>query len=227
MQIVEMVLGLLPGFAWLFFYLEEDRHPEPKKLIAKTFIFGIGFAFIALWVEILLISALKSAGIGKLAIFSLFVFALIEEFVKFAAAYLSIHKNPAFDEPTDAMIYMVTAALGFATVENLGAIGSISLSANHTAILSNVFANISLRFVGATLLHSLTSAILGYCWAMGIRNFGKKWYIVLGLAAATILHTLFNYLIINLGNVIYALVFLVIIAFFVLNDFEKLKRRAL
>jgi RsiW-degrading membrane proteinase PrsW (M82 family) len=225
MLTLNIILGLLPGFAWLLFYLEEDLHPEPKRLIAKTFIMGAAFAFFALWAEVIFTSALKSVGIEKLAIPALLGLALIEEFLKFGAAYLSIHKSPAFDEPTDAMIYMVTAALGFATVENLGAIGSLAPS--QMALLNDVFATTSLRFVGATLLHSLTSAVLGYWWAIGIRDFGAKKYITLGIVAAMVLHAIFNYLIISMGNVIYTVVFLAVVGFFVLSDFEKLKRKAL
>jgi len=226
MLTINIILGLLPGFAWLLFYLEEDPHPEPRGLIAKTFVFGAAFAFIALWAELLLTPALKSLGIQKLAIPSLLGLALIEEFLKFGAAYLSVYKNSAFDEPTDAMIYMVVAALGFATVENLGAIGSVYASASQAAMLNNIFSTASLRLVGATLLHSLTSAVLGYYWAKGIRDFGAKKFIVLGLSLATALHAIFNYLIINVGNIIYTVVFLAIIGFFVLSDFEKLKREA-
>ena len=47
--------------------------------------------------------------------------------------------------------------------------------------------------------------------------------ILLGLAIATVLHACFNYLILNFGNIAYSLVFLVLVGFFVLNDFEKLK----
>lgn len=223
MTILAIILGFLPGLAWLFFYLQEDIHPEPKKLIFLTFIMGAVSAVFALGVEISLKPALGGIGMEKLTLSSLVVLALIEELLKFGAAYFSVHKNPAFDEPVDAMIYMVIAALGFATVENLGAVTSGSPS--QTAILSDAFTTTSLRFVGATLLHSLTSALIGYYWALGIREFKTKKYILFGLLLASGLHSVFNYLIIAYGNVLYTAVFLVLVGFFVLNDFEKLKRR--
>ncbi|MBU6500220.1 MAG: PrsW family intramembrane metalloprotease [Patescibacteria group bacterium] len=224
MELITILLGLLPGFAWLFFFLGEDDHKEPKKLIAFTFIMGAAAAFVALFAELFLSSLIQGLGIARLSIFALLIFALTEEFIKFCAAYLSVKKNPAFDEPVDAMIYMVVAALGFATVENLGAINGTVYGQG--ALLVNIFATTSLRFVGATLLHALTSAIVGYYWAMTIREFEIKKPLLWGLLIATLLHCLFNYLIIILGNAAYTLVFLIIIAFFVLGDFEKLKKEA-
>jgi len=223
MTAITLVLALLPGFAWLFFYLGEDPHPEPKKLIAYTFVVGMASAFFALALEILLKSFFKNAGVAELSLIPLLIFALIEEAVKFGAAYLAVHKRPEFDEPVDAMIYMVVAALGFATVENIGALTTGSSA--ETALLSQVFATTSIRFVGATLLHSLASAVVGYYWAVGIRDMQIKRYLARGLLLATVLHTVFNYLIISYGNIAYVAVFLTIIGFFVLNDFEKLKRR--
>lgn len=225
MSIIIIVLALIPGFAWLFFYLQEDLHPEPKRLIAKTFIMGMVAAIFALAIEIILNTSFGIISVGQLAFLTLLGLAAIEEFFKFGAAYLSVHKNPAFDEPVDAMIYMVVAALGFATVENLGAIGGGTSS--QTAILSNAFTTTSLRFVGATLLHSLTSATLGYYWALGIRQFKAKKYILAGFLLAALLHGMFNYLIISYGSVIYSVMFLVVIGFFVLGGFERLKRKAL
>ena len=225
MNILTIILSLIPGFAWLFFYLREDPHPEPKRLIVFTFVVGMAFAFLALAIEVVMNSALHGFGVEKLTIFSLLCLALIEEFLKFWAAYWSIGKSPEFNEPVDAMIYMVVAALGFATVENLGAIGGIKSA--ETAILSSVFVTTSLRFVGATLLHSLASAVFGYYWALGIREFKAKRYIFIGIIVATLLHAFFNYLIINYGNLAYSVVFLAIVGFFVLSDFEKLKRRVI
>ena len=33
--------------------------------------------------------------------------------------FFSMKRNPVFDEPEDAMIYMIVVALGFAAVENI------------------------------------------------------------------------------------------------------------
>jgi RsiW-degrading membrane proteinase PrsW (M82 family) len=112
------------------------------------------------------------------------------------------------------MIYMITAALGFATMENIA-----------TALrVSNSFELLTLRFVGANLLHSLASGIVGYYWAKAlIRNqFVKN--IFIGVTLATIIHAVFNFLMLQWGPGARVSLFLVFLAFFVLKDFELLKR---
>lgn len=218
--LIALIFGLLPGFAWLVFYLSEDPYPEPKRLIVFTFVIGIAFGFFTIGVEQMFNGFMAGVNIAEFSIISLFGLALIEEIMKFAAAHFAINRNPAFDEPIDAMIYLVVAALGFATLENIGAISNIPWQ---TAYIPEVFATISLRFVGATLLHSLTSGIIGYHWAVGILRRQVARHLIQGFAIAAILHTFFNYLILNYGNAAYSVLFLVVVGFFVLNDFEELK----
>ncbi len=170
MLVISLVVGLLPGFAWLAFYLGEATHAEPKRLIAFTFIVGMAFGFFTVGIEQLFTSwTIGSTLIQNLspiaALLPLLGLAAIEEVMKFAAAHFAVDRAPEFNEPADAMIYMIIAALGFATLENIGAISGISSSA---ALLPTVLETVSLRFVGATLLHTLTAGIVGYYWAVGI-----------------------------------------------------------
>jgi len=220
--VISLVLGLLPGFAWLVFYLGEETHPEPKRLIAFTAVIGMAFGFFAVAIEMFFNKTLGGWGIGEFSIMSLAGLALIEEFMKFTAAHFAVSKSPAFSEPTDAMIYTIVAALGFATLENIGALSNIATGATFVPAL---LTTLSFRFIGATLLHSLTSAIVGYYWAVGLVRGKTKRYILLGLTIATVLHTCFNYLILTYGNNAYGIVLLIIVGFFVLNDFEKLKTK--
>lgn len=223
MQILNIILGFLPGFAWLLFYLNEEIHPEPKRLIAITFFAGMASAILALVMQVGLNGIFQLYGIQKLSLFPLMIFAFTEEIVKFVAVFIVMHKNPAFNAPVDAMIYAVVAALGFATIENLGAV--TSSPGVQMTIVSNAVTIISLRFIGATLLHSLTSALVGYGWAHGVRELNWRKYLPMAVIGATILHTAFNYLIIVRESAIYPFFFLIFLGFFVLGDFEKLKGR--
>ncbi len=229
MTLLTIILGLLPGFAWLFFYLKEDRHPEPKRLIALVFVAGIVSAIVALLIQLLINCGLlyhfdncqaKIRQHAELTPLLILVFAFVEEMAKFGAAYFTIGKNKFFDEPVDAMVYMAVAALGFATVENLGA---LSGNESRTTLVSAIFEIASFRFVGTTLLHTLTSSLVGYYWALSIRNFGNKKLLVYGILLATALHAAFNYLILIYGNLLYPIIFVAIVGFFALGDFEKLK----
>jgi RsiW-degrading membrane proteinase PrsW (M82 family) len=224
MPVIGVILGLLPGFTWLTFYLQEEVHPEPKRLIALTFVNGAAFAFLALAVQLGLKQFFDVFGVAQFSPLWLYTFAGVEELVKFWAAYAAIRNSPAFNEPLDAMLYCVIAALGFATVENVGVL--IGAPAN-SVLLPATFHLITFRFLGATLLHTLASGILGYYWALGIRKFGSPWYLITGFLAAVAIHGTFNFLVLHFGEKGFSVIFLVIIAFFVLADFEKLKSKPL
>jgi len=218
MSIFFIFLGLLPSFAWLIFFLKEDVHPEPKKMISRAFIAGALVAFVAVGLQLLLRNILQSFQIDEYHLVSFSLFGFIEEALKFLAAYLVVIKSRFFDEPIDAMIYMITAALGFAMVENIAVMSNIE-------ILSEAFGIITLRFVGATLLHALSSGLVGYYWAKGLLGIGNwKLEIVKGIVFATLLHMVFNYLIlISKEIIIYPIIFLTIAALFIFWDFEKIK----
>jgi protease PrsW len=218
MPYIFIALGLIPSFAWLFFFLKEDVHPEPKKMIALVFFFGALSTFFALGFQFALRAVLSSIQIGQYDIWAFLGFGFIEEVLKFSAVYLVVKKSKFFDEPIDAMIYMITAALGFALVENIAIMSNVKA-------LSEAFNVITLRFVGATLLHALSSGIVGYYWAralLKIRNL--KLEIFVGLVLATLLHAIFNHLImVSREIIIYPTIFLIIAALFVFWDFEKIK----
>jgi len=220
-----IVLGLLPGLAWLAFYLQEDlRHPEPKKLIFITFLSGAVITVFVLQVQILIHKWLTGLGYTSYGFFPFLFLAAAEELFKFLAVYLVVSRRREFDEPVDAMIYMIVAALGFATVEN---IASVLQTAGGGLGNPGPLETTVLRFVGATLLHTLASGIVGYYWgkamALQIKPAGL---VARGLLIAIVLHAIFNFLIINSEPVALPLIFLLFVALVVLADFEKLKARS-
>lgn len=227
MVIFTVLLGLLPSFTWLFFFLKEDIHPEPKKMLAKVFICGALSTLMVVVLQLFLQNILQFLRIDNYSPASFFFFGIIEEIFKFLVAYSVVRKSRFFDEPVDAMIYMITAALGFAMVENVAIMSNVGA-------LSEAVGIITLRFVGATLLHALSSGLLGYYWARGIilnrsGEINKKtiWvFIFKGIIFATLLHLVFNYLIlVSKEIIIYPTLFLIITALLIFWDFEKIKTR--
>lgn len=218
--ILLIILGLIPSFAWLFFFLKEDLHPEPKKMLALVFFYGACATIVAIFIQLGFKNVLNYFGASQYGLLGFFIFSAVEETLKFTVTYKTVHRSRFFDEPVDAMIYMVTASLGFALVENVAV-------ALNTGDLSAALTTIILRFVGATLLHALSSAIVGYYWAISIMRKEVRHPDILlieGLAIASVLHAVFNYLIISLQDVlIYPTVFLILTALFVFWDFERLK----
>ncbi len=219
--LIAFVLGFAPGLLWLAFFLKEDVHPEPRKMIARVFIIGMLSTFAALFVELIINEPMKGVvfsipGIINDNLSTFIAFAVIEEIIKFYFVWRIIHKSPYFDEPIDAMIYMVTGALGFATAENFFLVLSSGGDGIFTVIL--------MRFIGATLLHALSSAVVGYMWAWGIKRRKIPSYIGWGLILASLAHAVFNILVFKFNSfLIYPTVFLGVVGFIVLYDFEKLR----
>ena len=149
--------------------------------------------------------------------------AFIEEYMKYWVVKNSVLTKPDFDEPHDSIIYMITAALGFAAMENILIAFKVYPEGFGAAL-----GIISLRFTGATLLHALASGIVGYF--LGLAWFFyhfKKQIVAFGLILASFLHLIFNYLIfLNpsaalAGNTLLLLGMMV----FLLILFDKLKER--
>ncbi len=214
---LSLIFGFLPPLFWLWFWLREDARPEPKKLIFLAFVYGIIAAILAIPFEY----SVKLITGNIIAL--LLSWSLIEEIFKYLAARKSGLNKKAFDEPIDALVYMTTAALGFASAENIlfllkafGTSGTIA-----TIVTGN------LRFLGATLLHVVASSILGASIAYAFFHKEKMIRNVLGgLVLSTALHFCFNFLILNsepddiLKILIPLWVFIVVIIFL----YEKIKR---
>ncbi len=216
--------GLVPAALWLWFWLQEDSaNPEPRGLIVVTFIAGIIAIAFVLPLEQIAYHYI-SAHFKNNTVILFFFLALIEETLKFAAAYMVALRSKAFDEPIDAVIYLVTAALGFAALEN--ALFLFDPLANGTVIDSIVTGN--MRFIGASVLHVMGSAVVGLSLAFCFYKDKKirRRMIFIGILLATVLHTIFNLSIMsNSGNNLFV-TFLVLWFSVVglLLFFEKIKR---
>jgi len=195
--------GLLPAFIWLYFLLQEDAsHPEPKKLIAFTFIAGMIAVPIAIPLEQYARAALPSNASVLIA------WALIEEMLKYGMAAIFILWRPAVDEAPDYVIYMITVALGFAAAENMLFLITPLSGGN---IASSIFTG-DVRFIGSTLLHVFASASIGFAFAFSDASHSivRTLAGAVGLILAIALHTTFNTLIITQGaSTTLAAVFLV------------------
>lgn len=147
--------------------------------------------------------------------------ALVEEFFKYFVVRCEVLNNPEFDEPIDAMIYMIIAGLGFAALENILYLSF--LSELNTILTVNI-----MRFLGAVLLHALWSATFGFFLALAIFEKKHKFKLFLiGLLTATLLHASFNYSIMILSGWLQLFIPILIIislALFVSFGFQKLKK---
>lgn len=224
MVAIPILLGFLPSIAWLSFYLHEDfRHPEPRMLVALTFVLGGIATFLVLPVELWFHTIFSQFNIDSLGLPAFLASAAVEELFKFGMVYFFVRKTAPFNyEPIHPMVYMTTVALGFAAMEN---IGTLFRASDGSLLNSIVLETMVLRFIGATLLHSLASGTIGYYWgkSMALEKPARP-FLVFGVTLAVVLHGVFNYLIIKTGPVSLTIPLLIAAAFFVLNDFELLKK---
>ena len=214
---IAFLAGLVPALFWLWFWLREDKaRPEPKALIASAFIAGM--------LVVPIVFPLQKFAIGKFSGDSLiFVWVIIEEVLKYAAALVVVLWNKAVDEPIDCIIYMITIALGFAALENALFISNLM----NAGSITNTLLTGNFRFLGATLLHVLASGTVGAFMAFSFykKDVLKIAYSTLGLFIAIVLHALFNFFIIDASGEtilgVFLFVWMGIIVLFLV--FEKVK----
>lgn len=227
-----LAVTFLPAVCWLLFYLQEDRHPEPKLLLILTFLGGMASVLFAIFAECMFAqyvtgsSCQEGFNYSGGHLFTLFLgIAVIEEYIKYLPVKLLVIHRRAFDEPVDAMIYMITAALGFAAVEN--ALFILPLFRENMLFGLEITTN---RFLGANLLHALSSGLVGYFLAHAWFSPRRHHYIGLGIIIASVLHAGFNYLILIRDAIPegtrYVFLLLSVMAVMVFIDFERLKRKA-
>ncbi len=194
--LLAIIGGIVPALVWLWFWLKEDtRHPEPKPLIGETFLLGALAVIPAYFLEKLFgISDLPT--VGATLWWLVLAWATVEEILKYQAVRVGAMRSHFYDEPVDPMIYLITAALGFAAVENtLFILSALGQGGSELAYLLTG----NFRFLGATLVHIVSSALVG--GMLGISFYrsaaAKRVYLVGGLLAAILLHAVFNYFIIK------------------------------
>src|SRR3989338_740664 len=100
--------GLLPTIIWLFFFLQEDKdRPEPPLVLLFAFLLGAAVTPIIYFIQ-KFYSVAFIASDAQLFSFPSFLFlAATEEIGKFLVIYFLVRRNKAFDEPVDAMVYLV------------------------------------------------------------------------------------------------------------------------
>lgn len=223
-----VALGLIPSFSWLFLYLKKDLHPEPKYLVSQTFLLGMISAPFVLAGQMLFPLIFQIGQLGTIPDAPSFFLwaAFVEEFFKFFVVWVFIIRSREFDEPIDAMIYLIVAGLGFAAMENI-----LFLFKSFPDGLDVTLKVWALRFVGATFLHALAAAITGYFVAMAwfFTNHTYK-LIFLGLAIATLFHFTFNIFVLqseaDKKALIYSFMLLLFFSFLVSLLFHKILQRS-
>jgi RsiW-degrading membrane proteinase PrsW (M82 family) len=226
--LLSLCFGLIPTLFWLWFWLKKDPNPEPRKTLILTFFSGMLAVFPAFIFEYFILYAEKKLNVEKtlIGVAALLLFwAFIEEILKYFAAKNAALKKPEFDEPIDALIYLITAALGFAALENIFFLfGACAVNSLPACFITGNF-----RFLGATLLHTAASAVVGASIAFSFfHKKNKRRNVAGGILLATILHFIFNYFIIESQGqgekILRVFIPLWVVIIIIIFIFEKVKR---
>ncbi len=191
--IITIVLAYIPSFAWLWFVLAQDVHPEQSTDIAKAFLLGsfiaVPIVLVAIWgreiLDILLIPT--SDTLNK------FIFgALSEEIFKGAFIYWFAISTKRWDEPIDTFIYAATLALGFAGIENLayvlnyykdnfGAIQQLLVLRAFTSLIIHIISSFLFTY-GLVLYFKYNDKMNGIWLALAGILFHGLWNLVIELS---------------------------------------------
>ncbi len=223
-----IIVGLLPSFAWLLYYLRKDAHPEPKRMILNIFLWGAIITLPVFFVQVGLAKLLDQTSIiyfWKNIIYWFLIIAFSEELFKYIVIRIKVMGSQHLDEPLDIMLYMVVAALGFAAVENvlylIAPVGQMSMN----QIIDRTLLIAFIRFIGATFLHTLSSAIVGYALAISLCDQKNKFLeATSGVVIAVLLHGLYNFSIMTLGGSLKLVIPVFIIATLAILTFSGFKK---
>ncbi len=184
-----IVLALVPAIIWLaIFYAQDVREPEPKRLVGSIFLLGAllaqavgnpvteGLFHVSRW--------MNTAGPFYHILAAILIVGFTEQFLIYAAVRYTVYGSPEFDERIDGIIYGTAAALGYATVLNIGFVvrsGGLDLVAG------------VIRIAGTALAMASFGGLVGYF--LGRCKFEDEplWWIPAGLALAAVLDGLFIY----------------------------------
>jgi RsiW-degrading membrane proteinase PrsW (M82 family) len=229
--IIYVLFGILPSLVWLYYYLRKDLHPEPKRMILNVFLWGALITLPVFFVQIGLTDLLAKVNLSplpKALIYWFLIIAFSEEFFKYLVIKIKVINSPHLDEPIDIMLYMVIAALGFAALENVLYLFAPIGVTSFNELISRTLLVSFFRFIGATFLHTLCSAVIGYSLAISFCEVKRKHIIITcGIISALLLHGLYDFSIMTLDGylkIIIPVIIILTLAFLVFWGFESLKK---
>ena len=105
--------GMIPSLLWLWFWLREDSEdPEPTSVLTIIFIMGMISVACVLPIQKFIQIHINDQNLQST------LWAASEEIMKFLAVIVVLYKTNYAQKAIDWPIYLITAALGFAALEN-------------------------------------------------------------------------------------------------------------
>jgi RsiW-degrading membrane proteinase PrsW (M82 family) len=179
--IFAFAFSILVALFWLKRFQKMDKYEkEPERLVYLAFFAGAVAIFPSAFLESFIHISNLTGSPRLPSLFVVFLWVgIVEEFFKYLAVRLTVYRSNQFNEVMDGMIYMISAALGFAAAENVGYMLGFG-----------VFVGL-LRAILSYLGHVSFSAILGYYLGKA-KIEGKANLLWIGFIWAISLHWLYD-----------------------------------
>ncbi|RLD51592.1 MAG: hypothetical protein DRI94_05640 [Bacteroidetes bacterium] len=214
-------VALAPVILLLIYVYRRDKYEkEPKKLLAKVFIFGIISVIPVYFIETALTNywhnkyALPSMQLNTAAYDAFVVAAFTEEFFKILVFFIFIRKNKNFNEKFDGIIYAVFISMGFAATENL------------MYVLGSGFSTGIIRAFTAVPAHAIFAVTSGYFLALAkFKPSGKLIYLILALAVPVLLHGIYDFILLAKNDIL-LLIFVPYVIFILIIALKGMKRHS-
>ena len=189
MHFVYIVAATLPAILILFYVYKQDKFPEPRAIVIKTFLFGCG---ITLAVK-LLIPAFDDYSqkyfTGETYYFfdSFIRAAFLEELFKLFVLVFYCSRKTEFDEPMDGLVYGVAASLGYAAYENIEyVLYAYNEPSFHLAYV---------RALSAVPMHALVGVVMGFLITQSIFEEKHNYLnLFMALSIPALIHGFYNYI---------------------------------
>jgi RsiW-degrading membrane proteinase PrsW (M82 family) len=222
--LIALIYAVFPVLIISYYLLKRSRFDQPVRVVIVTFFLGFGVAFPlqALNAFIDPFGELFHVTVNGKNFYESFLRAAFQEeaFKFLIIVYYCMHLRE-FKKPMDAIIFGVSASLGFAMIENWGyvinaLVGDGFSTAKEVAII---------RALTAILLHMICGIMMGFYLIDYIFGEGKKTYLILSLLFPVCLHGFYNF-ILKSDYMSYYWVIILVAAFLIRINFifEKQKK---
>ena len=189
MHFVYIIAAIFPAILILYYAYKQDKFPEPKEIVVKTFIFGCAITLVIKLIIPVLDNYSTSYFKGETFNFfdSFIRAAFLEELFKLFILVFYCTRKVEFDEPMDGLVYGMAASLGFAAYENIEYVLYYYKEPS--------FQLAYIRALSAVPLHALVGAVMGFLITQSI--FESKYNyqnLLLALLIPVLIHGLYNYI---------------------------------
>jgi len=201
-----IILSLLPtGIITGLIFIKNKNNEINKFLYLKMLIFGALSVIPAIFIVSLTTTLLSDSIINKYLIKPFLSIALIEESVKLLVIKILLFRNKKFKTLKDGIIYSIAISIGFAFFENI-----LYLTGDPDQIMTFIS-----RTVTTFPLHAVCGAFMGFY--IGLSKESEINYWGKALISTTLLHGLYNCVVILQTPFNFLSLILIIIAIFVLK----------